>query len=90
MKILAIGDLVGDIGYQKLRKILPELKKGKKAVRTEGWGGSEEYIFVVDNDTLNGEKVNPYLMIRTKEEPSLSQFMPTSCDVLADDWKIVE
>ncbi len=27
MKILAIGDLVGDIGYQKLRKILPELKK---------------------------------------------------------------
>src|SRR5699024_2989803 len=27
MKILAIGDLVGDKGYQKLRKILPELKK---------------------------------------------------------------
>ena len=50
-------------------EVLPELKKGKKAVRTEGWGGSEEYIFVVDNDTLNGEKVNPYLMIRTKEEP---------------------
>ncbi|MSE09133.1 DUF2829 domain-containing protein, partial [Lactobacillus salivarius] len=22
--------------------------------------------------------------------PALSQFMPTSCDVLADDWKIVE
>ena len=71
-------------------EVLPELKKGKKAVRTEGWGGSEEYIFVVDNDTLNGGKVNPYLMIRTKEEPALSQFMPTSCDVLADDWKIVE
>lgn len=71
-------------------EVLPELKKGKKVVRTEGWGGSEEYIFVVDNDTLNGEKVNPYLMIRTKEESALSQFMPTSCDVLADDWKIVE
>ena len=26
-------------------EVLPELKKGKKAVRTEGWGGSEEYIF---------------------------------------------
>ncbi|KRM51533.1 DUF2829 domain-containing protein [Ligilactobacillus araffinosus] len=70
-------------------EVLPELKKGKKAVRT-GWGGSEEYIFVVSNDTLNGESINPYLMIRTKEKPALSQFMPTSCDVLAEDWKLVD
>ncbi|MDE7022898.1 MAG: DUF2829 domain-containing protein, partial [Ligilactobacillus sp.] len=27
---------------------------------------------------------------RTKEEPSLSQFMPTSCDVLATDWELVD
>ena len=70
-------------------EVLPELKKGKKAVRT-GWGGCEEYIFVVSGDTLNGEEINPYLMIKTKENPSLSQFMPTSCDVLANDWKLVD
>lgn len=71
-------------------EILPQLKAGKKAVRTKGWGGSEEYVFVVTGDTLGEEEVNPYLMIRTKEHPALSQFMPTSCDVLADDWEIVE
>ena len=66
-------------------EILPQLKAGKKAVRTKGWGDCEEYVFVV-----SGEEINPYLMIRTKEKPALSQFMPTSCDVLADDWKVVE
>ncbi len=71
-------------------EILPALKAGQKAVRTVGWGSSEEYIFVVKDDTLNGEKINPYLMIKTKEEPSLSQFMPTSCDVLATDWESVD
>ncbi|WGN90040.1 DUF2829 domain-containing protein [Ligilactobacillus faecis] len=71
-------------------EILPALKAGKKAVRTKGWGASEEYIFVVSDDTLAGEKINPYLMIRTQEEPALSQFMPTSCDVLADDWELVD
>lgn len=70
-------------------EVLPGLKAGKKAVRTQGWGDSEEYIFVVSGDTLNGELINPYLMIRTKEQPALSQFMPTSCDVLADDWEFV-
>lgn len=48
-------------------EILPALKAGQKAVRTVGWGSSEEYIFVVKDDTLNGEKINPYLMIKTKE-----------------------
>ena len=71
-------------------EILPQLKAGKKAVRTKGWGDCEEYVFVVSGDTRNGEEINPYLMIRTKENPALSQFMPTSCDVLADDWKVVE
>ena len=55
-------------------EILPQLKAGKKAVRTKGWGDCEEYVFVVSGDTLNGEEINPYLMIRTKEKPALSQF----------------
>ncbi|WP_369351557.1 DUF2829 domain-containing protein [Ligilactobacillus agilis] len=70
-------------------EVLPKLKAGKKAVRTKGWSGFEEYIFVVSADTYQGQAVNPYLMIKTKEEPSLSQYMPTSCDVLADDWELV-
>lgn len=69
--------------------ILPALKAGKKAVRT-GWGGSELYIFEVTDDTYHGEAVNPYLLIKTEEEPSLSMFQPTSCDVLTDDWQLVE
>lgn len=70
-------------------KILPELKNGKKAVRQE-WGDREEYIFVVNEDSRNGEAINPYFLIRTKEKPALSQFMPDSCDILADDWKLVD
>lgn len=70
-------------------EVLPHLKAGKKAVR-ENWGGCEEYIFVVKGHTLNGELINPYLMIKTTEQPTLSQFMPTSCDVLAQDWKLVD
>ncbi|MCP0887740.1 DUF2829 domain-containing protein [Ligilactobacillus sp. WILCCON 0076] len=70
-------------------EVLPYLKNGKKAVRTTGWSGYEDYIFVVTNDTLAGEAINPYLMIHTKETPSLSQYMPTSCDVLANDWELV-
>ncbi|HIW88998.1 MAG TPA: DUF2829 domain-containing protein [Candidatus Ligilactobacillus excrementipullorum] len=70
-------------------KVLPELKAGKKAVRQE-WGGSEEYIFVVNGDSYAGEEVNPYFLIRTKETPALSQFMPNSCDILADDWVLVD
>ena len=34
-------------------EILPQLKAGKKAVRTKGWGDCEEYVFVVSGDTLS-------------------------------------
>mgnify|MGYP003369784110 CR=1 FL=1 len=30
MKILAVGDIVGDTGYQKLKKILPKIKEEQK------------------------------------------------------------
>ncbi len=70
-------------------KILPALKAGRKAVRAS-WTSGEEYIFVVSGDVRNGETINPYFLIRTKEEPALSQFMPNSCDVLADDWELVD
>lgn len=67
---------------------LPLLKKGKKLIRSN-WEGSEEYIFLVTQPDFNGEAVNPYFLIKTRETPSLSQFQPTVCDVLADDWQVV-
>ena len=38
-------------------EILPQLKAGKKAVRTKGWGDCEEYVFVVSGDTLDRKSV---------------------------------
>lgn len=69
--------------------ILPEIKKGKKAIR-KGWGGSELYIFEVQQPTEAGEAVTPYFLIRTEETPALSMFQPTVCDILADDWALVD
>lgn len=73
----------------KFNEALDALKKGKKVIRA-GWGGSEEYVFEVADGKYKGEAINPYFLIKTDEKPSLSMFQPTSCDVLADDWKIVE
>lgn len=69
--------------------ILPEIKNGKKAIR-QGWDGSELYIFEVQQPKEAGEAVTPYFLIRTKETPALSMFQPTVCDILADDWVLVD
>ncbi|MFD1319350.1 DUF2829 domain-containing protein [Loigolactobacillus zhaoyuanensis] len=68
---------------------LPLLSSGKKVIRS-GWGGSEQYIFLVADATYQGAAINPYFLIKTDETPSLSMFQPTSCDLLATDWQIVE
>ena len=65
-------------------KILPILKNGGKAVR-KNWSGDEEYITIVNNQTFDGLKVTPYMLIKTSSE-GFSSFNPTVCDVLADDW----
>lgn len=65
-------------------EILPQLKAGKKAVRTKGWGDCEEYVFVVSGDTLNGEEINPYLMIRTKENRRFHNL----CRLHATSWQM--
>ncbi|MFC6170759.1 DUF2829 domain-containing protein [Loigolactobacillus jiayinensis] len=70
-------------------EILPLLAAGKKVIRA-GWEGSEEYIFLVNDATYQGEAVNPYFLIKTDETPSLSMFQPTSCDLLATDWQLVD
>ncbi|AYF99962.1 DUF2829 domain-containing protein [Lactococcus allomyrinae] len=75
-------------------EILPLLKTGKKAVRTEGWGGTENYVKIYDSIILeNGEKldVTPYFLINVEgESEGFSMWSPTPCDVLANDWVLVE
>ncbi|ANJ68912.1 MULTISPECIES: DUF2829 domain-containing protein [Latilactobacillus] len=65
------------------------IKAGKKVVRT-GWDGPELFIFQVADGTFEGQAISPYLLIKTTETPAYSMFQPTSCDVLADDWQLVD
>lgn len=69
-------------------EILPELKKGAKIIR-EGWGGFELYVALVEGEVFDGAPVTPYFLIKTADE-GFSSFAPTVCDILAEDWKIVE
>lgn len=69
-------------------EILPHLKAGKKVIR-EGWTGAELYVKLVGTGELDGETLNPYFVINVKGE-GYTMFQPTVCDILADDWKIVE
>ena len=70
------------------------LKAGKKVVRTEGWGGTENYVKLYDSITLeNGEKleVTPYFLINVEGAgEGFSMWSPTPCDVLANDWVEVQ
>ena len=69
-------------------KILPILKNNGKAI-LEQWDGDEEFILVVKDQKFNGVPVTPYMLIKTTSE-GYSSFAPTVCDVLADDWKVVD
>ncbi len=69
-------------------EILPELKKGAKIIR-KGWSGFELYVVLVSDDEFDVCPVTPYLLIKTSDE-GFSSFAPTVCDILADDWAIVE
>lgn len=69
-------------------EILPQLKQGAKIIR-QNWSGTEEYVVLVHNDTFESLPVTPYLLIKTSDE-GFSSFAPTVCDILANDWKVVE
>lgn len=69
-------------------KILPELKAGKKVIR-KGWGGFELYVTLVSGENYDNCPVTDYFLIKTSDE-GFSSFAPTVCDILADDWEIVE
>ena len=65
-------------------EILPILKEGKKAVRTN-WEGTELWVELVEQSKYQGEFLNPYFLIKTEDE-AFSMWTPNCCDVLATDW----
>ena len=69
-------------------EMLPHLKKGEKVVRTN-WEGTELWVELVAPKEYNGEKINPYFLIKTEDE-AYSIWTPNVCDVLATDWTIVK
>jgi hypothetical protein len=69
-------------------EVLPRLKAGEKVIRS-GWGGAELYVKLVGEEEHEGKKLNPYFLIDVEGE-GYTMFTPTVCDLLADDWTIVE
>lgn len=67
---------------------LTQLKAGKKVIR-QGWSGLENYIKLVDEMTIDHERLNPYFVIHVTGE-GYTMFQPTVCDILADDWQLVD
>ena len=72
----------------KFEEILPRLRTGEKIIRA-GWPGAELYVKLVGESKVDGEKLNPYLLINVEGE-GYTMFTPTVCDLLAEDWKTVE
>ncbi|MCW6676337.1 DUF2829 domain-containing protein [Aerococcaceae bacterium NML180378] len=68
--------------------ILPELKRGAKVIR-QGWHGLEEYVCLKQETILDGETLTPYFVIKVTGE-GYTMFTPTVCDILANDWEIVQ
>jgi len=68
--------------------ILPRLRNGEKIIRS-GWSGAELYVKLIGESEMDGEKLNPYLLINVEGE-GYTMFTPTVCDLLAEDWEIVD
>lgn len=69
-------------------EILPRLRAGEKVIRS-GWGGAELYVKLVGEEMKDGKKLNPYFLIDVTGE-GYTMFTPTVCDLLAEDWEIVQ
>lgn len=70
-------------------EVLTQLKNGKK-IRRKSWSAGEEFVFEVKNHKWDGNTINPFMLIKTNENPAYSIFQPNSCEVLASDWEIVK
>ncbi|MUV37732.1 hypothetical protein JNUCC1_01538 [Lentibacillus sp. JNUCC-1] len=52
-------------------------------------GGPELYVKLVGESEHDGKKLNPYFLINVEGE-GYTMFTPTVCDILAEDWTVVE
>lgn len=69
-------------------EILPQLKAGA-FVKRQGWSGAEIYVRIVEEHALLEVKITPYFVILVEGE-GFSMFQPTVCDILAEDWVLVD
>ncbi|WP_028125855.1 DUF2829 domain-containing protein [Eremococcus coleocola] len=68
--------------------ILPHLKNGQKVIR-QGWSGAEEYVKLIPASQLDATPLNSYFVIKVTGE-GYTMFTPTVCDILAEDWVLVD
>ena len=63
---------------------LNQIKKGEKAYRVN-W--AKEKVFIYLDKRFGGSDVNPTIVIRTANG-TLSAWLPSSDDLLSEDWSI--
>ncbi len=78
------------IGVRKLtfEEILPLIKANKKVIRT-GFTGNEKHVCLVEKAKFQDGDVLPHFLIYVDGE-GYSIYVPTICDLLAEDWKEVD
>jgi len=77
-----------DIMSEKINfgRALEFIKEGKRAARY-GWNEKNMYIYLVEGKTENGITYNPHFAIKNVNQ-SVSTWVPSVNDCLADDWYI--
>lgn len=66
---------------------LPLMKRGHK-VRRDRWTSGEVSVEIVGSGSYKNAKVTQQMYILTTSG-MYSSFLPTVCDILADDWRVV-
>lgn len=85
---MAVDEIRGGDKKMTFEQILPKLREGAFIIR-DGWGGAEEYVKLFDPKEFEGQAITPYFLISVAGE-GFSMFQPTVCDILAEDWSIVD
>lgn len=70
----------------KFGEAVEHLKAGGVALR-EGWHGVDQFIFLVEGATVEGQVFAPYIA-SNDALGTVSPWLPTAIDVLAEDWSI--
>ncbi|MBC2254499.1 DUF2829 domain-containing protein [Listeria ivanovii] len=68
-------------------EILPLIKANRRVIRT-GFTGNEKHICLIEKAEFQDEDILPYFLIYVDGE-GYSVYIPTICDLLAEDWEEV-